>query len=279
MKATSQADTKFEMKLEVKLKHVLGDPNALSTVLLNLFNNSIDAMPDGGTLTVTTRNMQTGEVEILVEDTGIGMSSDVVAKAVEPFFTTKPEGSGTGLGLSQAFRIVQAHRGTLNFSSNPGIGTQVRLVFPVAVQPFLELEALKTATPILIGAELDVLIVDDDELVLDAAVETFRALGHKVTSASGGDEALSRLKTFAAPDIVVLDLNMPGMNGEQILIRLRQSFPSLPVLLSSGRTDEKALSLVETFSHVGLLPKPYSIDDVRRTLDKLVPELLRIKAN
>ena len=269
MSLGNRTGIEVKVQLEPELGLVLGDPNALTTCLMNLCSNAMDAMGESGTLAIESHNLGSESIEILIKDTGAGMTDEVMARAVEPFFTTKPEGAGTGLGLSQVFRIVQTHRGTLELSSQPGHGTTVRMVLPANQEKAGITSQELTVTRGAAKRELSVLVVDDDELVLDAAVETFKALGHRVTGLSSGTQVLSQLETLANINVLVLDLNMPGMNGEEVLIRLRERYPLLPVLLSSGRLDEHALRLVESFPHVLLLPKPYSIDEVRATLEKL----------
>lgn len=134
LEGTLLARINLELDLEPGLRTIRGDASSLANALLNLCVNAGDAMPENGTLSLRTRNLADGWVELQVEDTGSGMTEAVLAKALDPFFTTKPQGKGTGLGLSMVYGTVQSHGGRLDIQSRPGVGTRVSLRFP-AGQP------------------------------------------------------------------------------------------------------------------------------------------------
>jgi PAS domain S-box-containing protein len=260
----------LDMDLAGDLRHVKGDSAALSHALMNLCVNAIDAMPEGGTLSVRTCNDGEGTILVEVADTGCGMSSEVLDKALDPFFTTKPQGKGTGLGLPIVFGTVKAHQGKMELRSEVGKGTAVRLHFP-ACQVGMEAPGLADeAQPAPAAKALQFLVVDDDELLQHAMRRLLKNLGHGVFSASGGEAALAMLDTGFRPDVVILDMNMPGMDGATALPRIRALCPNVPVLLATGRADQTAINLVENHARVTLLPKPFDLGNLRRALEHLV---------
>ena len=248
------------------LHPIHGDGYALGNVVINLCVNAVDAMPETGTLTLRTRNVDPGWVEVSVEDTGSGMSKEVLAKAFDPFFTTKEAGKGTGLGLSLVFSTVKAHDGQVELQSEPGRGTAVRLRFPALATPSPAPEPLPEIPAAAASAPLKVLLVDDDELVLRSTQMLLEALGMPTVIAWTGEEALEKIQAGYLPDVVILDLNMPGLGGAGTLERLRELCPQVPVLLATGRADEVALEVVAAHPRATLLPKPYSVGDLREHL-------------
>ena len=238
---------------------------------MNLCVNAVDAMPDKGTLVLHTRNIGPDWVEVVVEDNGIGMPKVVLEKAMDPFFTTKEVGKGTGLGLSMVFSTVKAHQGQIELESEPGQGTRVLLRFP-ACEPESQLQAAEpevaqqtTAPP---GA-LQVLLVDDDDLILSSVQMILEVLGHRVHPAPSGEEALGLLEAGLEPDLVILDMNMPGLGGAGTLPRLRGFRPEVPVLLSTGRTDRSALTLVAAHPGVTLMSKPFGLRELQTHIESL----------
>ena len=245
---------------------VRGEPSSLATALMNLCVNALDAMPKGGVLRITTRCLPGTLVELSVSDTGEGMTPDVLARAMEPFFTTKPAGKGTGLGLSMVYGTLKAHGGRVEVASVPGAGTRVSLTFPALAGP----EAT-VADPASLRARdaqgKRILVVDDDELIRTSLPPMLEGMGHRVQTASGGMEALRRLEAGLQVDLVILDLNMPGMSGTETLGRLRMFRPGLPVLISTGYQDESAREILEAHPGVRSIQKPFSFLELRTMLD------------
>jgi CheY-like chemotaxis protein len=227
-------------------------------------------MPDNGTLTLRTRNVDEDWIEAQVEDTGEGMSSDVLEKALDPFFTTKDVGKGTGLGLSIVYSTVQAHQGQIEIRSEPNRGTCVAMRFPAcapsAEDPRSSGKFQTTGAP----RRLDVLLVDDDELIQSSTQAILEVLGHRVFTSLRGEDALAKLQVGLRPDLVILDMNMPGLGGAGTLPRLRALYPTLPVLLATGRADQTAVNLVEAHAQVTLLAKPYGMKDLQAQLEFLL---------
>ena len=219
--------------------------------------NAVDAMPGGGCLHLRTRNDGPSAVLLEVADTGTGMPPEVAEKAMDPFFTTKPQGEGTGLGLSIVYGTVKAHRGEMRLSTAPGRGTTVTLRLPARQAPLPAAAAAEPARAV--TRSLQVLVVDDDELIRESTSQILEVLGHRATVSGGGEEALRLLEEGLEADLVILDLNMPGLSGAETLPRLRALRPDLPVLVATGRPDRQAQALVAAFPRVALLAKPYTI--------------------
>lgn len=257
-----------ELVLAEGLPEVMGDPSAISNALMNLCVNALDAMPGGGRLTLATRRGPEGTVDLVVEDTGQGMPPEVLQRALEPFFTTKPPGKGTGLGLALVYGVMKAHGGRVEIRSIPGEGTGITLSFPELSQRTPSAQEGQIAQA---GAarRFRILLVDDDDLIRDTVPAMLEALGHEVVAMSGGRPALQRLKAGYEPDLVILDLSMPGMDGEETLEHLRQLQPDLPVLLATGYRDERSGRIFEQHSRVDLIMKPFTLMDLRVKLGQM----------
>ncbi|MBP1771393.1 MAG: sensor hybrid histidine kinase [Holophagaceae bacterium] len=269
LERTTLAKVDLVLDLAPGLQPIRGDASALTHALMNLCVNAVDAMPERGTLTLGTRNVDQDWIEVRVEDTGTGMPPDVLEKALDPFFTTKGVGKGTGLGLSIVYSTVKSHGGQMEILSQPGRGTCVKLRFPAcAAAPAQEAdEAPRLPAP---QRSLGVLMVDDDELIQSSMQVILEALGHRVTPARSGEEALAQLEAGLAPDVVILDMNMPGMGGAGTLPRLRALRPELPVLLATGRADQTARDLVAAHPRVTLLSKPFGMAELQQNLEPLI---------
>ena len=264
---TTLERVRLVLDLDPGLPTVMGAPPAISTAIMNLCVNALDAMPEGGTLTLRTRRISPGSVQVEVQDTGQGMPPAVLQRAMDPYFTTKPVGKGTGLGLSIVFRVVESHGGAIHLQSEVGQGTLVRLTLPVdpagagkGRRPVDE-AAVQARRP------LAILLVDDDPLILRTVPGMLRSLGHQVESAAGGGAALALLAAGGAWEVILLDLNMPGMNGLQALEQIRARRPDLPVLVTSGYADADMRSRLQQYARVGFLAKPYSPGEIQQALE------------
>jgi PAS domain S-box-containing protein len=255
----------ISLDLEEGLPPVHGEASAIANALMNLCLNACDAMPDGGRLSLTTRCIGQGFVELAVQDQGEGMTPEVLAQAREPFFTTKPVGKGTGLGLSQVYGTMQAHGGTLDIVSAPGQGTRVSLVFPPNAGHSVVAPPGPAAVPSP-GRTFRILLVDDEELIRSTVRPLFEALGHQVQTAAGGLEALAHLEIGPPPDLVILDLNMPGLDGSETFRRLRALRPDLPVVFATGYVDERIPPILSRFAKVRILKKPFTLAEIQEVL-------------
>ena len=227
--------------------HAFADPNQLELALLNLCVNARDAMPDGGVLTIATDcvsidaasqpQLRPGDyVRVSVIDVGCGMDAATLARAVEPFFSTKELGRGTGLGLSMVHGLTAQLGGAFVLGSAPGEGTRADLYLPVAEgDTATNAPVARDGTPAPSRA-LSILVVDDEELVRNGTAEMLRALGHGVSEADSGERALAVLAAHPGIDVVVTDYKMPRMDGAELARRVRREHAGIPMLLISGYT-------------------------------------------
>jgi signal transduction histidine kinase/CheY-like chemotaxis protein len=255
------------------------DPSQMEAALLNLCLNARDAMPEGGLLTIATANevveasdspdaLPPGDfVRISVADSGQGMTPDVLRRAFDPFFTTKGPG-GSGLGLSQVHGMVRQSGGMVRADSTPGQGTRVVLLLPRAASAAEAAPVPRSAVRRGAPASL-VLVVDDDHAVRAVTVEMLRDLGYEVAQAADGAAALALLAELpAAPDLILLDYAMPGMNGLQLARALRDRGISVPVALVTGYA-ELADSTGAESPLDALLRKPFTIQELDAMLARL----------
>jgi len=269
LERTTLSKVHLDLDLEPGLRPIRGDASAISNTFMNLCVNAVDAMPDNGILTLRTRNLDSNAVEIVVEDTGTGMPKEVLDRAMEPFFTTKEVGKGTGLGLSMVYRAVKAHQGQIHIRSAPGEGTQVRMRFPACEPAFKPTESITESISEPSLRRLNVLLVDDDELIQSSIGTILQTMGHTVITTPSGEEALATIEAGIKPDVVILDMNMPGLGGSGTLPRLRTMLPEVPVLLSTGRADQATLDLAKAYPFVTLLPKPFNLKELQQHLSPL----------
>jgi len=258
------------------------DVAQFQSAVLNLAINSRDAMPDGGRLTIDVANCalddlyaaQHVEVEpgqyvlFAITDTGAGMNAETLARALDPFFTTKANGDGTGLGLPQVFGFVKQSGGHLKLYSEVGEGTTVKLYLPRSLQE-VTLPGPRTAVLAMTGTER-VLVVDDDEVVRVTVAGMLEDLGYTVLVASSGTQVLDMLRQSVAVDLLLTDVVMPGLGGRQLADQAHLIAPSLRVLFTSGYTENAIVHNGRLDHGVELLSKPYSRDQlaakVRRAL-------------
>jgi len=234
-------------KLGAGLWPALVDPTQIEIAILNLAINSRDAMPLGGTLSIETCNLGAGDagipdeigtsdcIRISVRDTGTGMTEEVLRSAVEPFFTTKEPGKGSGLGLSQVYGMARQSNGAMQIHSSRGSGTTVHLFLPRAMEaPAVEEGADRQQPPDLGGR---VLVVDDDDAVRDTTAQMLRQVGYGVTEAESGQSALDALGRGEIYDLMVIDIAMPGLSGIEAVRRARERWPALRTLYITGYAD------------------------------------------
>jgi CheY-like chemotaxis protein len=251
---------------------VLADPTQVEMMVLNLAINARDAMPDGGTLTIATRTRHlAGEqdasdgdyVEIAVHDTGIGMDAQTLRRAMEPFFTTKPLGKGTGLGLAQIYGSARQSGGTVRIESAVGEGTTVRVLLPCTALA-LDADAPARDESDLPAPPMRVLLVDDDAAMRGIVASALEADGNGVRQVADGAAALAALESVL-PDVVIADFAMPGMNGAELARRILARWPALPIVFASGFADTDAIEAVMG-QGVRVLRKPFRIADLRRAI-------------
>ncbi len=262
----------------------LVDAGQLENAILNLGINARDAMAGGGQLTIETASvfLERGAAEtdadlvpgtyvmISVTDTGSGMSAEVLARAFDPFFTTKEVGKGSGLGLSMVYGFAKQSRGHVRIHSEPGRGTTVRLYLPPAVTALNVAEPAPEHGPAPRGRET-ILVVEDDALVRQHVIGVLETLGYRVLGAANGREAIERLRGHPDIDLLFTDVVMPGgMNGRELADAAQALRPELPVLFTSGYTEDAIVHHGRLDPDVHLLRKPYRRQDLAAKLRQLL---------
>jgi signal transduction histidine kinase/CheY-like chemotaxis protein len=259
---------RVDLRIDEDARYAISDTNQLELALLNLAVNARDAMPGGGTLTIRARLVADGgklpQVELSVADTGSGMTEDVRSRAIEPFFTTKPTGVGTGLGLSQVYGVVRESGGTLAIDSEPGRGTTVRLILQAGRPPAVRTDEGAELPPTVPGAlphdPVRVLIVDDDRLVRRLMSDGLRSLQYQVTACASGEQALATLDAGERFDLLLVDFAMPGMNGADVVRAVQDRQPDIKVLMVSGYADSTAVEAA--LGNARLLRKPFDVAEL-----------------
>jgi signal transduction histidine kinase/ActR/RegA family two-component response regulator len=277
---------RLQTDLASELWKIFADAPQLESALINLCVNSRDAMPDGGTLTLHTFNTHRDDpddanhdakagdyVAISVADTGSGMPPEVLARAFDPFYTTKGPGQGTGLGLSQVYGFVKQSGGHISIHSQPGGGTTVRIFLP----RYFGVELVETAStakknlPLRTNEEV-ILVVEDEDQVRAMTVEALRDLGYDVIAASGPQQALDDLNAIPNLNLVFTDVVMPGMSGRTLASHIRARRPAVKVLYTTGYTQSAVIHDAMLDRDVGFLAKPFTVDQlarkIRQTLDQ-----------
>jgi len=266
---------------------ILADASALQQILLNLGTNARDAMPEGGVLTVSARQVefrldddplvdgfdQPGPYAcVSVTDSGCGMDNATLLRVFEPFFTTKPTGEGTGLGLPMVFGLMKQHGGFVRVYSEPGLGTTVRLYFPLTDAPAVaEPEAAPTAEH---GTET-ILVVEDQETLRRATARALRKLGYQVLVAGDGSEALEVLREHGAEiGLVISDVVMPKLGGLELYRRIRESGNPVPFFLTSGYPAGTG-DAASVPSDVSVLEKPWTLESLGRRIREVLAQSAR----
>jgi len=259
---------RVDVRIDEDARFVVSDANQLELALLNLAVNARDAMPEGGTVTIQARSVRDDErqlpaIELSVVDTGVGMSEEVRARAIEPFYTTKPIGQGTGLGLSQVYAVVRESGGKLAIDSEPGRGTTVRIILPAGAPPAVRTESTSepTTTPSGVRSreQTRVLVVDDDKLVRRFISDSLRSLQYHVTEAENGKQGLAAMERERF-DLLLVDFAMPGMNGADVARAAQERQPDIKILMVSGYADSAAVE--EALGTARLLRKPFDLGEL-----------------
>ncbi|PSJ36309.1 hybrid sensor histidine kinase/response regulator [Allosphingosinicella deserti] len=266
----------YDLKLDLApaLWLVEIDPAGLEAALLNAVVNARDAMPDGGQITISTRNVSDPEgegVALSVSDTGEGIPPERLQRVFEPFFTTKPTGKGTGLGLSQIHGYAVQSGGTAKIESQVGRGTTVEIRLPRTSKEALRKEIAEENTAIPQG--LKVLLVEDSDHVRYFARQLLHDLGCDVVEAANGSEALDRLEQSEV-DLVFSDIVMPGMSGLDLAQRIREARASLPLLLASGYSSKQFIPKDQR--EFPILRKPYKLETLAAAINQLVTSAQRV---
>ena len=260
------------------------DPYQLESAILNIAINARDAMPDGGQLSIETLNgefdavhaatphdVDAGQyVVIRLTDTGCGMSPEVIQRAVEPFFTTKPQGQGTGLGLSMVYGFARQSEGFLDITSTPGSGTCVTLFLPRSTNPADQAVMPDLTQPTASNSSGRVLVVEDEPLIRELIIETLLELGCEVIQAPDGHSGLRAVRSHQPIDLMISDIGLPGMNGQQLAEEALQFRETLKVLFITGYAENATLADGFLKPGMSLMTKPFSVAALKhRVIDML----------
>ena len=274
-------DVKLVMSLDPALHRVIADPTQISQVILNLIVNARDAMPKGGTLTITTRNsdvrkpqrnttLPSGEYVVLaIEDTGHGMDGETARQVFEPFFTTKEIGKGVGLGLSTAYGIVKQSGGDIAVESTLGQGATFSVYLP-STDKELPVDP-SPATVQRVKCSETVLLVEDEAELREFIREVLLSQGYTVLEARNGQQGIEVAREYSGTiHLLLTDIVMPGFNGTELADRLVAVRPDLKVLYMSGYAEPASVDLSKLSEEGRFLPKPFSIGDLTHKLRDLL---------
>jgi len=265
----------LRIDISAQARVVSSDPNQLELAILNLAVNARDAMPQGGVLSIATKlatrsdtlQLQKGTyVQLIVSDTGAGMTEEVRSRAIEPFFTTKPLGQGTGLGLSQVYGIVSESGGAIDIVSAVNAGTTVRLILPLSKQIEVPQEPPVAISEDAKAEEFQgarILVVDDDPQVRRFLADSLRELGFSVVHVDSGQAALRELDQLNF-ELLVVDFAMPHMNGAEVARAAQEKQPRLRILIVSGYSDSAAIDAA--LGSAALLKKPFDVAELKEAV-------------
>jgi signal transduction histidine kinase len=256
------------------LPTIEGDESQIYQVIMNIAVNAQHAMPNGGKLTIETYTETIPEelektyfsispghyVCLKITDTGVGMDEETVSKIFEPYFTTRNDEGGSGLGMSVVFGIIKSHNGYIEVVSEPGRGSKIIVSFPASEKE--EVEEKSSRTDINDGSG-DIVVIDDEIMILQMTKDILETSGYTVRVSLSGEEGIEMTKK-RIPDLVILDLRMPEMDGRHVLRQLMNIDPTMKILMSSGHVDEKQRDEILAMGAGGFIQKPFVADDLRR---------------
>jgi len=280
----TKKDITVHQDLDKDLFGIIADQGQIEQVLLNLYVNAADAMPQGGdlflkTINVTHKDMKDKPYEpkpgnyalLTVRDTGVGMDKKTMERIFEPFFTTKGLARGTGLGLASVYGIIKAHGGYIDVYSEKGQGTTFYVYLPATSAEPKELRAESTEQEEMALGKETILLVDDEEMILDVGSQLLEKLGYKVLVAGSGKEAIEFYKANKDKiDMVILDMIMPEMGGGETYDRMKKIEPKIKVLLSSGYSINGQATEILERGCSGFIQKPFSMEELSQSIRKVL---------
>lgn len=276
-------DVTIALDLDPAIRLVKADPGQIEQVIMNLATNGRDAMPDGGRMTLSTRNIKfsgdSGEelnleagdfVCVSLEDTGTGMTEEVISRAFEPFYTTKERGEGSGLGLSTAHGIIEQSGGALLIKSQPGQGSKIRFYLPATEDedaPIRTRQKKKTLTE----RSETILLVEDEDEVRRLARLTLEAAGYRVISAIHGQDAIEKtIHDLKSVDLVLTDIVMPVMGGFRMVETLKEINPNIKVAMMTGYPGGSPSDGHFVEDKYRIITKPFKPEELRSVISKIL---------
>ena len=266
----------IEHHLAADLQKIEADPNQVKQILMNLSINAHQAMPNGGRLAIETQNVTLDQefcdghlgaragryVMLVVSDTGVGMDKETLDRIFEPFFTTKQVNEGTGLGLATVYGIVKTHGGYITCDREPGYGTTFKLYFPASSILSVDAHREPHADRVEGGAET-ILVVDDDDAVLKLGKDILMRFGYHVMTAGSGEEAMAHFsEQHDQIDLIILDLNMPGMGGLKCLQEIRKIDSKAKILIASGYSPNGSVREIIGDDTGHFIGKPFQVEEI-----------------
>jgi two-component system cell cycle sensor histidine kinase/response regulator CckA len=277
----TRKEIKITTQFQEDLWSVEVDPGQIEQVLLNLYINAWQAMPEGGELHIKTENVMLDHgvsqshdvtpgnyIKVSVCDTGIGIDEEIRLRIFDPFFTTKEMGRGTGLGLASAYGIIKSHDGIITIESEEGKGTTFYLFLPASEKSVPPVESGSKKT---LAAAGMILLVDDEDIMIDVGTRMLQRLGFEVKAAKSGEEALQLFNAHRDHiDLVILDVVIPGMDGARIYDYLKEMAPGIKVLLASGYSIDGKASEIMKKGCSGFIQKPFGIKELSAKLVEIL---------
>ena len=274
----TKKDISIEQNLDKQLWGTLVDEGLIKQVLMNLFVNACQAMPGGGKMLIKSENVVVDEsgiersgayVKVTVADTGVGIDEEIITRIFDPFFTTKERGKGTGLGLATAYGIIKSHKGIFKVKSKPGKGSAFMFFLP-ASRTKVTPGKVSVEKEMIFNGKGMVLLVDDEKGVIEVCSEMLEHLGFQVKAVSNGVEAIEFLKIKNQKiDLVILDMVMPLMNGEETFEKIRALDPEMRILVSSGYSRETEIEKMMKKGCNGFISKPFDIVKLSEKLNTI----------
>ncbi len=284
IRETFPKSIKFSLNYQKGLWFINGDPTQLHQVLMNFVINARDAMPNGGTISVTLENFLADAkfakihfdsnegpyILLTVSDTGIGIPPEYLNKIFEPFFTTKEIGKGTGLGLSTCYSIIKNHNGFISVYSELGKGTSFKIYLP-AIREYVQISEEPNKQRLHDGGGLKILLVDDEAAIREISKDILETYGYVVTTAANGGEAIAFYSRASAKfDLILTDLEMPVMNGIELIRQIRKEDKKIRMIVSSGLFSEEKLKEINDYDVKTFLPKPYTAEKLIITIQDVL---------
>jgi PAS domain S-box-containing protein len=270
------SNVKANLEIDVHVKSILADEGQINQIINNLLINARQAMPNGGVINISVKNLppqasQPQMVEIVIQDSGFGIPAENLPLIFDPFFTTKQ--NGTGLGLSTTYSIVKKHKGSIKIDSLLNIGTKISIQLPATDEVVSEQKDYHLAQQAEKGYKI--LILDDNEMILQVTREMLSQFGHEIHIAKEGKEAIDlykkEMKKEAPFDLLILDLTIPnGWGGKEVVTELRKLNPQVKAIVSSGYSSAPIISNFQEYGFSGALSKPYQVNDILQVISDVM---------
>ncbi len=278
-------DIELEFKLGEKIKHIKADSSKIEQIILNLVVNARDAIRESNKekrkITISTENsivksksegrkIKTEYLLLKIEDSGTGIDDKIINKIFDPFFTTKEKGKGTGLGLSTVYKIVKEHKGFIDVESEIGKGTAFLIYFPIVKDAKDYRDEDKTEQQIIKGKGEKILLVEDDPMLLNLQKDLIKELGYVPIIATNGKDALKIFSNWGTIDLVITDLIMPKLRGEDLINKVKEKNPNQKILIVTGSVKQETVNEIKKSEGIDFLEKPYTVSGLSKKIHNLL---------